>query len=132
MRIVEVARVRVSAVDEGRACSVETITREQDSAAARTTHFQLQPTHRPAPRQLSTHGNDPQQIEHQRFHPVDHRGQRILEPETRGPFGQHGRRSLIVASSHEIETPFAKLQVAIIGTTSDHSPEDAALFRPAR
>jgi len=102
MRIVEVAGVGVGAIDESGPARIEAISRQEQAAAAGSSQLQGEPARGHAPRQRSPDGDHPQQIEHQRFHPLDYRGRRIVEPKTCSPFGQDGRRSLVHVCRHEV------------------------------
>jgi hypothetical protein len=63
VRIVEIARVRVSAVDEGGARGIEPLARQEDARFASTAEFQLQLARRPAPRQPRADRAHAQEIE---------------------------------------------------------------------
>jgi len=98
--VVQVTGVGVGAIDEGRAGGVQVIAAQQDGAAALSSQLQGEPPRSPAPWHSHAHRHDPQEIEDERFHPVDYRVRRVLQPETRGPLGQNGRRSLTRVSRH--------------------------------
>ena len=99
VRVVEVAGVGEGAVDEGGADGVHAIAVQQHGTggvAAELERILLAFL----PRQLRAHGNDPQQVEHQRFHPV-HNGRRgVLQPEIRCPLREISR-GLVFACCHQ-------------------------------
>ena len=98
--IVEIARMGVSAVDERRPRGIEPLARQQDARFAAAAEFELELAGGSAPRQARTDCAHAQEIEHQRFHALDDFVRRVLQAESRRPFGEYRGRSPGCRYSH--------------------------------
>jgi hypothetical protein len=90
MGIVQVTGMGVGAVHERSPRGVDAIAGEEKTARTGAAELQREPSRGAAPRQRRADGDDPQVIEHQSLHSLDDGVRRVLQPETRGPFGENG------------------------------------------
>jgi hypothetical protein len=92
VRIIEIARVSVSSVDECSSGWIQTIAVQQNGASTVSAECERKTPDSLAPRQRCPDSYHPKKIEDKRLHPVHDRARGVLQPKTCCPVGENGRR----------------------------------------